>query len=138
MWAVWRSGIMQKMAKYQIDKLNIFSGFFVPYADKKTRKKIKLLKEKLKDKKISKKDAKLKKFKINVAILGGGDIIFPIITAGVMLQTLGFFSALFVVAGATLGISYLFFFAEKKKFYPAMPYITAGIFAGIVLSYLVF
>jgi len=28
MWAVWHSGIMQKMAKYQINKLNIFSGFF--------------------------------------------------------------------------------------------------------------
>ena len=51
MWAVWKSGIMQKMAKYQINKLNIFSGFFVPYADKKTKKKIKLLKQKHKDKK---------------------------------------------------------------------------------------
>jgi len=30
MWAVWHSGIMQKMAKYQIDKLNLFSGFFIP------------------------------------------------------------------------------------------------------------
>ena len=28
MWAVWHSGIMQKMAKYQINKLKIFSGFF--------------------------------------------------------------------------------------------------------------
>ena len=138
MWAVWHSGIMQKMAKYQIDKLNVFSGFFVPYADKKTRQKIKLLKGKLKDKKISKKDAKLKKFKINVAILGGGDIIFPIIAAGVMLKTLGLASAILVIAGATLGVSYLFFFAEKKKFYPAMPYITTGIFLGIVLSYLIF
>jgi len=137
MWAVWHSGIMQKMAKYQIDKLNIFSGFFVPYADKKTRKKIKLLKEKLKDKKISKKDAKLKKFKINVAILGGGDIIFPIIAAGVILKTLGLPSAIFVIMGATLGVGYLFFLAEKKKFYPAMPYISAGIFVGMALSYLI-
>ena len=30
MWAVWHSGIMQKMAKYQIDTLEIFSGFFIP------------------------------------------------------------------------------------------------------------
>ena len=134
MWAVWHSGIMQKMAKYQIDKLNVFSGFFVPYADKKTKKKIKLLKEKLKNKKISKKDIKSKKFKISVAILGGGDIIFPIIAAGVMLKTLGLASAIFVIIGATLGVSYLFFFAEKKKFYPAMPYITAGIFAGMLVG----
>jgi presenilin-like A22 family membrane protease len=137
-WAVWHSGIMQKMAKYQIDKLNVFSGFFVPYADRKTRKKIKMLKEKVKNKKISKKDAKTKKFKVSVAILGGGDIIFPIIAAGVMLKTLGLASAIFVIIGATLGVSYLFFFAEKKKFYPAMPYITAGIFLAMVLSYLIF
>lgn len=146
MWAVWHSGIMQKMAKYQIDKLNIFSGFFIPYADEKTRKKIKLLREKMKNKKISKKDAKSKKFKVNVAILGGGDVIFPIIAAGVALKTFGFtaiagfnipVASLLVILGATLGVSYLFFFAEKKKFYPAMPYITAGIFTGMLVSYLV-
>jgi len=60
MWAVWHSGIMQKMAKYQINKLNIFSGFFIPYANKKTKQKIKLLKEKYKNKKISNKNLKHK------------------------------------------------------------------------------
>ncbi len=136
-WAVWHSGIMQKMAKYQINKLHIFSGFFVPYADKKTKQKIKLLKEKFKNKKISEKTLKAKNIRVNVAILGGGDVIFPIIAAGVMLTTLGLASALFVVAGATLGLTSLFMFSEKKKFYPAMPFITAGIFLGMVLSYLI-
>jgi len=138
MWAVWRSGIMQKMAKYQIDKLNIFSGFFVPYADKKTRKKIKLLKEKLKDKKISKKDAKLKKFKINVAILGGGDIIFPIITAGVFYRIMGLIPALIITASATLGLLYLFILAKKKKYYPAMPFLTIAMFLGMIITWLIF
>jgi len=55
-----------------------------------------------------------------------------------MLKTVGFFSALFVIIGATIGLSYLLFFSEKKKFYPAMPFITAGIFAGMILSYLIF
>lgn len=127
MWAVWHSGIMQKMAKYQINELKIFSGFFVPYVSKKIKARLK---------KIKKSNLKKKKIKVNVAILGGGDVIFPIITAGVMLKTLGLFSALLVIAGATLGLSYLFFFAEKKKFYPAMPFITAGIFTGIILGYL--
>ena len=135
MWAVWHSGIMQKMAKYQINKLKIFGGFFVPYADKKTKQKIKLLREKYKNKKISERNLKAKKISVNVAILGGGDVIFPIIAAGVMLKTLGLMSALFVVAGATLGLASLFMFSEKKKFYPAMPFITAGIFLGMVLSY---
>lgn len=129
MWAVWQSGIMQKMAKYQIDKLNIFSGFFVPYVSKKVRQKLK---------KMKKSKLKKKKIRVNMAILGGGDVVFPIIAAGVMLKTLGLLSSIFVIIGATLGLSYLMFFAEKKKFYPAMPFITAGIFAGIILSYLVF
>ena len=138
-WAVWHSGIMQKMAKYQINKLNIFSGFFVPYISKKIKLKLKMMKK-----------SKKKRIKVNVAILGGGDVIFPIITAGVILKTKtlallfglkpfvgGFIPALFVIIGATLGLGYLFFFAEKKKFYPAMPFISAGIFLGIILSYII-
>jgi presenilin-like A22 family membrane protease len=146
MWAVWHSGIMQKMAKYQINKLKIFSGFFVPYVSKKMKLKIEKMKKSMK-----KSELKKKRIKINIAILGGGDVIFPIIIAGVMLKTGiiglpfglkpftgGVIPALFIIAGATIGLSYLFFFAEKKKFYPAMPFITAGIFAGIILSYLLF
>jgi presenilin-like A22 family membrane protease len=133
MWAVWKSGIMQKMAKYQINKLKIFSGFFVPYLSKQMKTKIKKWKKTMK-----KTELKKKKIKINIAILGGGDVIFPIITAGVMLKTLGLGAAILVILGATLGLGYLFFFSEKKKFYPAMPFITGGILVGIVLSYLIF
>ena len=129
MWAVWHSGIMQKMAKYQINKLKIFSGFFVPYISRSVRDKIK---------KMSKKDLVKKKIKVNLAILGGGDIIFPIITAGVVLKTLGLGSALLVTLGATIGLASLFFYAEKKKFYPAMPFISAGIFIAMIVSYLLF
>lgn len=133
MWAVWNSGIMQKMAKYQINKLNIFSGFFVPYVSGKMRAKIKKMKQTLK-----KSELKKKKIRVNVALLGGGDIIFPIITAGIMLKAFGLGPALFVVAGATCGLAYLLLFSKKKKFYPAMPFITAGIFLGMILSYFVF
>ena len=131
-WAVWHSKIMIKMAKYQIDHLKIFSGFFVPYTSNKVRKQIKKWKKTLSKKQLSK-----KKIKINLGILGGGDVVFPIIAAGVMLKTLGFGSALFVVIGATLGLTYLFFFAKKKKYYPAMPFITTGILLGILASYLI-
>lgn len=138
-WAVWHSGIMQKMAKYQIQKLNVFSGFFLPYASGKIKAKIANFKQDVKDGKMKKEDFVKKKFKVNVAILGGGDVIFPIIAAGVMMKTphFGFVGALFVIAGATLGLSYLFFFAEKRKFYPAMPFITVGIFLGMVLGWLI-
>ena len=128
MWAVWHSGIMQKMAKYQMNKLKIFSGFFIPHMSKAVKMKIQ---------KMKKSDLKKKSFKVNVAILGGGDVVFPIITAGVMLKTFGLLSAILVIAGATLGLAYLFMISEKKKFYPAMPFITAGIFIGMILSYLI-
>jgi presenilin-like A22 family membrane protease len=132
MWAVWHSGIMQKMAKYQIQNLKIFSGFFVPYVSGQVRAKIKMWKKTLSKAKLNR-----KKIKVSVAILGGGDVVFPIITSGVMLQARGILSAIFVIAGATLGLAYLFFIAEKKKFYPAMPFITAGIFLGILASYII-
>jgi len=129
MWAVWRSGVMQKMAKYQINKLKVFSGFFVPYASPKVKTKIK---------KMSKKDLKTKKVGVNLAILGGGDIVFPIITSGVVLKTMGILPALLVILGAAIGLGYLFFAAKKKKFYPAMPFITSGMFLGIILGWLIF
>jgi len=43
--------------------------------------------------------------------------------------------AILVIAGATLGLAYLFVVSEKKKFYPAMPFITAGIFLGMLISW---
>jgi presenilin-like A22 family membrane protease len=125
MWAVWHSGIMQKMAKYQINELKIFSGFFIPYLSKK-------VKMELKD--VPKSELKMKKVKASVAMLGGGDVVFPIITAGVMLVQFGFWPAIFVIIGAALGLGYLLFFAEKKKFYPAMPFITSGIFLGLLIA----
>ncbi len=123
MWAVWRSKIMQKMAKFQMEELNIFSGFLIPYK----MKKIKAVK-----KNISKKSTK--QDKVNVAILGGGDVIFPIITAGVAMKTWGMLSSVLVIFGALLGLALLLFLSEKKKFYPAMPFITTGIFIGLSIS----
>ncbi len=131
MWAVWKSGVMQKMAKFQMDKVKIFSGFFVPYLTKSQKKKLK------KSRKSKNKDKK-QTIRARVAILGGGDIIFPIIASGVMLRTLGLIPALIVIFGALAGLSYLLFVAKKQHFYPAMPFITTGIFIGIALSYIIF
>lgn len=125
-YAVWHAGFMQKMAKYQIKKLKFFTGFFVPYLGKKEKEKIKEIKEnpKLKEKKI----------KVNVAILGGGDVVFPIILAGVVLNSLGLMQALMITTGATLALAYLFYISEKGKFYPAMPFISAGCLIGLIIA----
>jgi len=137
-WAVWHSGVMQKMAKFQINSLGIFGGFFVPYANKKIKQKIKLLKLKYKNN-IPKSVIKKSNLKINLAILGGGDIVFPIVAAGVFLKTFNSLAAsLCVTLFATLSLAYLLLFSQKKKFYPAMPYLTAGILLGMLVGWLVF
>lgn len=126
-YAVWHAGFMQKMAKYQMEKVKVFSGFFVPYLAKKDR----VLLEK------AKKSKSKKKVKVAVAILGGGDVVFPIIVAGVILHAWGFAAALAVSIGATIALALLFYFSEKGKFYPAMPFITAGCIAGLIIGYLI-
>ncbi|MEK6855257.1 MAG: hypothetical protein AABX73_03465 [Nanoarchaeota archaeon] len=130
-YAVWHSGIMQKMAKYQINKLRIFSGFFVPYLGKKEREIISKL-SKSKTQKL-----KGKKVKVSIAILGGGDVVFPIILAGIVFRQLGILPALIISIGATLALAVLFFFSKKGKFYPAMPFITAGCFIALALANLI-
>jgi len=136
MYAVWHSGFMQKMAKYQISHLKFFAGFFVPYMSKGDRVKL----QKIKSAKKSKKDKEkaLGKLSVNLAILGGGDVVFPIITAGVVMAAGGLAAAISVVVGATLALALLFYYSEKGKFYPAMPFITGGILVGLGFAYLVF
>jgi presenilin-like A22 family membrane protease len=126
MWAVWKSKLMIKMAKFQMNELKIFGGFFVPYMTKNIRDKIANLKK-------SKKKGKGKSIRVNLAILGGGDVVFPIITAGVFLAKFGIIPALFVIAGAALALVLLFILSEKKKFYPAMPFISSGIFLSLLV-----
>jgi presenilin-like A22 family membrane protease len=135
MYAVWHSGFMQKMAKYQINELKFFAGFFVPYVKKDDRIKL----EKIKHQKLSLKGKhqKMKNIKVHLAILGGGDVVFPIIAAGVVFMTWGLLSAIMVTIGATIALSLLLYYSQKGKFYPAMPFITAGCLLGMLAGYLI-
>jgi presenilin-like A22 family membrane protease len=135
-WAVWKSKIMMKMASFQINNLGVFGGFLIPYASKKMKQKIKLLKLKYKEK-IPEKIIRRNKLKVGIAILGGGDIVFTAISAGVAMKTfLSVYSGLLVILFATLALLYLFIFGKKHKPYPAMPYLTIGIYLGILASWL--
>ncbi|MEK6888763.1 MAG: presenilin family intramembrane aspartyl protease [Nanoarchaeota archaeon] len=127
MYAVWHAKFMQKMAHYQINKVKVFSGFFVPYLSKKDKL---LLKE-------AEKSGKKKEVKVSVAILGGGDIVFPIILAGTVLNSLGLFASLLVSIGATIALAFLLYKSEKGKFYPALPFISVGCFVALAIAYLI-
>jgi presenilin-like A22 family membrane protease len=131
-YAVWHVGFMQKMAKYQMNEVKVFGGFMVPYIRKEDRKLVAQLR---KLKKVAK--SKLKKIKVNVAMLGGGDVVFPIILAGVVLHTFNsILYSIIIALGATISLGILFYMSKKGKFYPAMPFITAGCFVALGVVYL--
>ena len=136
MWAVWKSKIMQKIAKYQIEELNVVGGLFIPYASKKVKEKINLLKTKFKSKEKLEKEFKKSELKVNLAILGGGDIAYSILSAGVVLETWGLIPALITVGGASIALVGLLVFGRKKTMYPAMPFITGGIFLVLLFNWL--
>ena len=130
-WAVWKSGLMKKMAKFQMDQVKVFGGLMIPYLSKKQWQSIKRIRKK------NKASLEKRPIKVNIGIIGGGDIVFPMIAAGVMLKLWGIWPAILVVAGALLALGTLLIFSKEKKMYPAMPFITAGVLLAIGISYLV-
>ena len=112
MYAVWKSKHMIKMAKFQT-KSKIFAGLLLPYAF----------------------PGKGRKVKTRIAVLGGGDIGFPLIFAGTVLKATGFADALYISAGATIALLGLLWLGQKDKFYPAMPFLTAGCLVGYAIMH---
>jgi len=132
--AVWKSKHMVKMAEFQT-KSNVFAGLFIPYSLKKG----KIAKIKPKKAKASKKEGR-------VAILGGGDIAFPMIFSGAVMQGLitqglpkinALLETFIITLFVTAALSLLLFKSEKGKFYPAMPFITLGCLVGYGVVWLI-
>ena len=71
------------------------------------------------------------------AILGGGDIAFPMLFAASALIRIGWLPAVLSVAGAAIALFCLLMFSKKDTFYPAMPFISAGTFAGFAIAFLI-
>ncbi len=133
MYAVWKSKHMIKLAKFQA-KSHMFAGIFIPY------KLGSIQSQQVKSSKL-----KVAAKKLRSAILGGGDIAFPLIFAGAVLEqavlTLPLSAAIFKTAiipvMATVALSLLFYKSEPQKFYPAMPFISAGCFVGYFIFCLI-
>lgn len=86
-------------------KLKIFAGLIIPYQ------------------------------KNRMAILGGGDVGFPILFTAVAYKFIGS-KALFIPIFSSLSLFFLLYKGKKKKFYPAMPFLTIGCFIGLIISFL--
>jgi hypothetical protein len=72
-----------------------------------------------------------------VALLGGGDVGFPLLFAGVVLKEFGLWQSLVIPIFAMVPLALLFWKAEKDKFYPAMPFIGAGCLIGLLVVWLI-
>lgn len=135
--AVYKSKHMVKMAKFQT-KAKLFAGLSIPYAVSAREKTIKKTEIKLKT--ASKKEKKVSAKASRTAILGGGDIAFPLLFSGVVMEWLidtqhyakvsALWSVLIITICVTIALLWLFVTAEKDKFYPAMPIISLGCFVG--------
>ena len=138
-YAVIKSKHMIELAKYQMKELKIFTGFFLPYLRPEDWKKVKEARRQAKLAKSSRKGKKVKemKVKVNVAILGGGDVAFPLIFAGVVLKTFNsYWYGAIIAVFSTAALLFLLATAKKGKFYPAMTFTTAGALLGYGLVWL--
>ncbi|MFC1753439.1 presenilin family intramembrane aspartyl protease [Thermoproteota archaeon] len=140
MYAVWKSKHMVKMAKFQT-KANVFAGLMIPYAaPAKSMKKEKITKHA--------KHAGAKKTKSRHAILGGGDLAFPLIFSAAVMEYLiiveSFTKPTALAAGGVISLFtaaallVLLVKAEDQKFYPAMPFISIGCFIGFLAVMILF
>ncbi|MFH1915803.1 MAG: presenilin family intramembrane aspartyl protease [Nanoarchaeota archaeon] len=134
MYAVWKSKHMVTMAKFQ-QGTNVFAGLMIPYT-RKEGKKTTAVESKSAGKSVPKPDEP------KIAILGGGDVAFPLIFEGVVLRDMivngvppemALLYSLVIVATTTIALALLFVLAKKDRFYPAMPFISAGCFVGFLL-----
>jgi len=144
MYAVWKSKHMIKLAKFQSEN-RAFAGFAIPYArpEKIVKKEIKVKAAR----KIKAKEKVKEEMKPKIAILGGGDIGFTLIFASVVMEMLiksmgvakiaAFFYSLIVVVCVTIALALLFIFSKKDRFYPAMPFLSAGCLIGYIIVILV-
>lgn len=132
MYAVWKSKHMVKLAKFTTES-KLFAGLSIDYKPSKNKTKIVFS-----DNQVKVKGAKQ-------AILGGGDIVFPLIFTGAVTEWLikdGFshpnatLLSLVVSVCATIALYLLFYYAKKDRFYPAMPFITVGCIVGFALVYI--
>ncbi|MEA2036445.1 MAG: presenilin family intramembrane aspartyl protease [Nanoarchaeota archaeon] len=125
---------MVTLAKFQT-KTKVFAGLFIPY-ERETAKEIYEKPKKAKHHVV--KTAK-------IAVLGGGDIGFPLIFSGVVMSGLilensmlvAFLKTLIIPVFTSVALYILLMKGEKDKFYPAMPFLSAGCFLGFFVLWLI-
>ena len=124
--AVWKIKHMITLAEFQTNS-KVFAGISIP----KKEEKVKITAKTAKTRKSSPKTG------ISSAILGGGDIAFPLLFAGVVMKQYGFALSLIIPIIAAIVLFVLLIKGERGKFYPAMPFLTAGCLIGFFIIRLI-
>lgn len=123
--AVYFSKHMVKLALFQV-KGDLFAGISIPYRSGGV--------------KVSRKKRKGKKLILERAIIGGGDVAFPLLFSGVLLEHLiksynlgiwpAFLRAMIIPFMTSLVLLFLFWKGRREKFYPGMPFLTFACLLG--------
>ena len=132
--SVFKTKHMISLAKFQ-SQSKVFAGLLIPYGKGRA----------LAENKITRKTEPLQQKKARIAVLGGGDIGFTLIFAGVVMKSLmlqeavliGFLKTLIIPVFVSLALLILLLKGRQDKFYPAMPVLSIGCFAGYLAVLLV-
>ncbi|MBI2661425.1 hypothetical protein HYX09_04125 [Candidatus Woesearchaeota archaeon] len=127
--AVWKTKHMIRLAEFQKDS-KVFSGLMVKYrmmTGSTAPKKSGLVKL-----------AKMQKTKSSIAVLGGGDMGFPLIFAGVVMKglmlqeafTSSFLKASIIPVTTAVALLILLINGQRNRYYPAMPFLSLGAVIG--------
>ena len=145
--AVWKIKHMVTLAEFQT-QTNLFAGLHIPYQKsaesnmQETQQKVVVAKAPSASLKV-KKDGKKEKSKISIdkipkpplfpvqhAVLGGGDIGFPLLFAGVIMKESGTLNSLIIPLTTGVALSLLLLYSKPGRYYPAMPFLTMGCLVG--------
>lgn len=141
MYAVWKSKHMIKLAEFTAEA-NVFPGISIPYRAEKGKTTIRM-----KSSRKFKVQGSHHNSKEKVGILGGGDVVFPLFFSGTIMTALiqgnlpgavisamskstAFLYTLIPVATVLIALFLLFTLGKSNRFYPAIPFITAGCLTG--------
>lgn len=140
-YAVWKSKHMVAMAQFQTAE-KTFAGLLLPYQQEKVKGAVAKQVSSTAKKTSSVKSSQLTvptTQETSVALLGGGDLAFPLLFSGVVLKTtFSYGTAISISLFAAAALFSLLYFGKKDRFYPAMPFITVGCFVGYAIGWIVF
>ena len=127
---------MITMAKFQT-QAKMFAGLLIPYRIKGAKAGIRHGKIAAEASKAPK-AVKTEKIKVKSAILGGGDIGFPLLFAGVVMKGLmlknpvfiGFLKTLIIPLFVSITLLLLLIKSKEDRYYPAMPFLSIGCLLG--------